>query len=249
MVAMLIPILALGLPIMDTLLAILRRWSRRLPISQADREHVHHKLLAMGFSHREAVIVLYGACLALAAGALAVASQSNLAVGLVLGILGLAGVAAVRIIGAGEIVGMLRRVGESLRASRVEREAAAGKTAAFLLRQSAGLDDVREALATYVNSLHASQATVYAGSAAGSVLLEVKGSLCAGAGEESSREEALPLPSGGKAVLVIRGRKCEEFKFPEDLKAALTSALAAMENREGAGEAGGARAIEGLAVQ
>lgn len=248
-VAMLIPILALGLPIMDTLLAIIRRWSRRLPVSQADREHVHHKLLAMGFSHKEAVIVLYGTCLTLAAGALAVASRSDLAVGLVLGILCLAGVAAVRIVGAGEIVGFMRRVGETLRANRHERQRAAERNAAFWLNQSASLDDVRKVLEAYVNSLHAAEAIIYAENVAGNVLLEVSGSCCEVAGQGASREEVLALPSGKKIVLVVKGRGLEGVEFPEELKAALTRVLGEMEKLGRQSKSGEARGIrEGFAA-
>jgi UDP-GlcNAc:undecaprenyl-phosphate GlcNAc-1-phosphate transferase len=50
-VAILIPIVALGLPIIDTLLAMARRLYRGLPIPTADREHIHHKLIKHGFSH------------------------------------------------------------------------------------------------------------------------------------------------------------------------------------------------------
>jgi UDP-GlcNAc:undecaprenyl-phosphate/decaprenyl-phosphate GlcNAc-1-phosphate transferase len=58
--ALLIPIIALGLPIIDMIYAIIRRWNRGVPIGQADRDHIHHKLLEKGFSHRKAVIMLYG---------------------------------------------------------------------------------------------------------------------------------------------------------------------------------------------
>jgi UDP-GlcNAc:undecaprenyl-phosphate GlcNAc-1-phosphate transferase len=71
-VAMLVPILALGLPIMDTFLAMARRAVRGQPLFAADKEHVHHKLLAMGLSQRNAVIILYGVCLLFAAAALGV---------------------------------------------------------------------------------------------------------------------------------------------------------------------------------
>ena len=65
-VAVSIPLLALGLPLADTALAMMRRMLRgRSPFS-ADREHIHHKLLDLGLSHRQAVLVLYGACLLLA---------------------------------------------------------------------------------------------------------------------------------------------------------------------------------------
>jgi UDP-GlcNAc:undecaprenyl-phosphate GlcNAc-1-phosphate transferase len=69
-VAVLIPCIALGLPIMDTLLAIGRRALRGRPLFQADREHIHHRLLALGLTHRQAVLVLYGFCVFLGAVAL-----------------------------------------------------------------------------------------------------------------------------------------------------------------------------------
>jgi UDP-GlcNAc:undecaprenyl-phosphate GlcNAc-1-phosphate transferase len=69
-VALLIPCIALGLPIMDTLLAIGRRALRGRPLFQADREHIHHKLMERGLTHRQAVLVLYGFCALLGATAL-----------------------------------------------------------------------------------------------------------------------------------------------------------------------------------
>lgn len=59
-VAMLIPIAALGVPIMDTLSAIIRRTWRGQMFYQSDKEHVHHTLLTVGFSHQGAVLFLYG---------------------------------------------------------------------------------------------------------------------------------------------------------------------------------------------
>ena len=55
----LVPFFALAVPLIDTVLAMLRRWLRGVPLSQADGRHIHHRLLAMGLSHRHAVIVLY----------------------------------------------------------------------------------------------------------------------------------------------------------------------------------------------
>lgn len=57
--ALAIPILVLGLPIFDTLFAILRRVLSGRPIGEADRGHIHHRLLDMGISHRMSVIILY----------------------------------------------------------------------------------------------------------------------------------------------------------------------------------------------
>lgn len=76
-VAVLIPCIALGLPIMDTLLAIGRRAMRGRPLFQADKEHIHHKLMDRGFSHRQAVLVLYGFCILLGAAALVLTYASS----------------------------------------------------------------------------------------------------------------------------------------------------------------------------
>jgi len=56
---LLIPALILAVPFLDTAYAVFRRIVRRVPISLADREHLHHRLLRMGHSHRRAVLVLY----------------------------------------------------------------------------------------------------------------------------------------------------------------------------------------------
>ena len=58
--ALVAPLFVLALPIVDTLLAILRRGLRGLPIFRPDRKHIHHRLLEMGFSRRKAVLSIYG---------------------------------------------------------------------------------------------------------------------------------------------------------------------------------------------
>ncbi|MGO5075644.1 MraY family glycosyltransferase [Clostridium sporogenes] len=57
--AIVVPILALGLPIYDTLFAMIRRKINGKPIMQADRGHLHHRLLDMGLTQRQAVIIMY----------------------------------------------------------------------------------------------------------------------------------------------------------------------------------------------
>lgn len=59
LVAVAIPVVSFGLPILETVLSILRRLISGRPIFTADREHIHHKLLQRGLSHRQVVIVLY----------------------------------------------------------------------------------------------------------------------------------------------------------------------------------------------
>ena len=55
----LLPALVLGLPIFDTLMAIIRRTSRHQSISTADKEHLHHKIMKAGFGQRRAVLLMY----------------------------------------------------------------------------------------------------------------------------------------------------------------------------------------------
>ena len=58
-VALVIPLLVLGIPIFDTGFAILRRVKNRRPIYLADRGHLHHRFANLGYSQRHTVIILY----------------------------------------------------------------------------------------------------------------------------------------------------------------------------------------------
>jgi UDP-GlcNAc:undecaprenyl-phosphate GlcNAc-1-phosphate transferase len=55
------PLMALSIPLLDTSLAILRRFLRGQPIFDADRNHIHHRLLERGFTPRRVALLLYGA--------------------------------------------------------------------------------------------------------------------------------------------------------------------------------------------
>ncbi len=58
-VALIVPMIALGLPIMDTALAIVRRYLRGVPIFSPDRGHLHHRLLDKGLSQKQVVLLMY----------------------------------------------------------------------------------------------------------------------------------------------------------------------------------------------
>lgn len=58
-ITLVIPITILGIPITDTLYAILRRKINKKPISEADKFHIHHRFVALGFSHKQAVLIIY----------------------------------------------------------------------------------------------------------------------------------------------------------------------------------------------
>ncbi len=54
-----VPLLILAIPILDTLFAIIRRLLKHQHIYTADKEHLHHQLLGMNFSHRNTVLIIY----------------------------------------------------------------------------------------------------------------------------------------------------------------------------------------------
>jgi len=68
-----LPIIVLGVPIFDTLFAILRRAKRRMSPFRADREHIHHRLVRVGLHHRTVVLVMYFVCSYLALTAYSIA--------------------------------------------------------------------------------------------------------------------------------------------------------------------------------
>ena len=71
------PLMALALPLTDVGLAVVRRFLRNAPLFQGDRGHIHHRVLALGFSTSRAALILYGACCASATMALVVTMNSR----------------------------------------------------------------------------------------------------------------------------------------------------------------------------
>jgi len=67
-IALAVPLLIIGVPIFDTASAIVRRLMHRRPIQEADRGHIHHRLLGRGFNQKQTVLIIYVWCAALAVG-------------------------------------------------------------------------------------------------------------------------------------------------------------------------------------
>lgn len=59
-VSLIIPILILGVPLSDTILAMIRRKLNNVPMFRADKGHLHHALLQFGFSQRKTILIIYG---------------------------------------------------------------------------------------------------------------------------------------------------------------------------------------------
>lgn len=58
-ISFLIPIFILGVPISDTLIAMVRRYMNKQPITSPDSSHLHHRLLKFGLTHRQTVLFIY----------------------------------------------------------------------------------------------------------------------------------------------------------------------------------------------
>jgi UDP-GlcNAc:undecaprenyl-phosphate GlcNAc-1-phosphate transferase len=105
--AALLPVFIVGLPIADTLIAMARRTLHRLEhhtggVFQADRDHIHHRLLALGVSHGTVVLLLYAAGLLFAAAALLSIFLNAREAGLMVTALLLAGIVGIRRLGYDE---------------------------------------------------------------------------------------------------------------------------------------------------
>ena len=119
-VSLLVPVLALGLPIVDTLLSILRRFLERRPLFSPDRGHIHHRLLDMGLTQRRAVLLLYAICLVFTVASVAVSLGRSWVVGVALLIASVAVVGIVRFVGYFEYLFLIRRQKSRLRTRETE---------------------------------------------------------------------------------------------------------------------------------
>ena len=82
---LLVPLLVLGIPFLDVVLAVVRRMRRGLGIAHADKEHIHHRLMLIGHGHRQAVLLMYLWSALLSGSALAIGwIDGRIAVGAIL---------------------------------------------------------------------------------------------------------------------------------------------------------------------
>jgi len=76
-ISLVLPIIVLGIPIFDTAFAILRRTLNKRPISEADRGHIHHRLLDRGLTQKQTVLILYFVSITLGALAVLIAGMNT----------------------------------------------------------------------------------------------------------------------------------------------------------------------------
>jgi UDP-GlcNAc:undecaprenyl-phosphate GlcNAc-1-phosphate transferase len=109
-VSMLVPMVALGVPIFDTLFSMLRRTLERRNLFSPDRGHVHHRLIDMGITHRRAVMLLYGVSVLLMVSAIAIALGRSWESGAALLVASVVLTGLIRFVGYFEYVRAKRRV-------------------------------------------------------------------------------------------------------------------------------------------
>jgi UDP-GlcNAc:undecaprenyl-phosphate GlcNAc-1-phosphate transferase len=123
----LMPILAFGVPLLDTITAPLRRFVRGKKMFEPDREHVHHKLIAKGWSQRRTVVFLYGVTAFLALMAVLIVNMRDVPAGLFILLLGGALILFVRTAGwfsffaLDKVAGWIRDISDEAGVSRGRR--------------------------------------------------------------------------------------------------------------------------------
>jgi len=123
----LIPLLALGIPIFDTILSPLRRWIRGRKMFRPDKEHIHHQLLSMGLTSRRAVLLIYGISCGLCLLAILLINLRNEMAGLLVVVLTVAAFIVVRKMGyleylaVDKISGWFRDISDEVGLSRDRR--------------------------------------------------------------------------------------------------------------------------------
>jgi UDP-GlcNAc:undecaprenyl-phosphate GlcNAc-1-phosphate transferase len=124
---LLIPLLALGVPIFDTILSPVRRFIRGRKMFQPDQGHIHHRLMEMGLSSRRAVLIIYGISCGLCLLAITLVNLRNEMAGLLLIVLGTAAFIIVRKLGyleyfaADKLLGWLRDLSDEAGFTRNRR--------------------------------------------------------------------------------------------------------------------------------
>lgn len=148
-IAIVVPVLALGVPIMDTLLAMVRRFLERRSIFSADRGHIHHRLLDLGLTQRRAVLILYGVSVVFCGGAIAVYLGRTWQIGVALLAVTVALVGIVRFVGYFEYVQLRRRQRLHIHSRTTEKLRRAVPAVLPHITAAAELDDLRDVLEAF----------------------------------------------------------------------------------------------------
>jgi UDP-GlcNAc:undecaprenyl-phosphate GlcNAc-1-phosphate transferase len=129
---MLVTVVGLGVPILDTTFALVRRGVRGFPLFHADDEHIHHRLSDLGFSKRRVILGVYGICVVLSLIALSIIWSQGRTIPIAIGAVFLLAIFALRYL---QYVRSFSNVGD-----QIERLFARRRTVRYALLQAQILD-------------------------------------------------------------------------------------------------------------
>jgi UDP-GlcNAc:undecaprenyl-phosphate GlcNAc-1-phosphate transferase len=146
--AMLVIVIALGVPILDTAFAILRRSIRGVPIFSADAEHIHHRLILLGYSKGRALLAMYSVCVVLSLVGISILLTKGVALPVAGAVLFLLAIAAARYLGYVRSWSNLReQISQALsRRRRLEHIRAHARVLEFDIEECASLEDFTNVL-------------------------------------------------------------------------------------------------------
>ena len=145
-VAVAIPVVSFGLPVLETVLSVLRRFLSGEPLFAADRGHIHHKLLERGFSQQQVVWILYVVSAACGLLSLFLLYPSGPTVGVVLFVIGVGIWVGVQHLGYHEFNELRRVASRTMEQKRIIVNNLAIRRATRALSKAQSFDEIREAL-------------------------------------------------------------------------------------------------------
>lgn len=145
-VAVAIPIVSFGLPVLETTLSVFRRWMNGQPLFGADREHIHHKLLDRGFSQRQVVVILYGVSALFGLLSLFLLYPGGATLGIVLFVLGAGIWIGVQRLGYHEFFELSRVAQRTIEQKRIIRNNLTLRRASRALARVETIDELRRVL-------------------------------------------------------------------------------------------------------
>lgn len=146
LLAVVIPVIAFGVPLLDTSIAIVRRYLRHEPIFTADRGHIHHRLSDLGHSPKAVALLLYIACAGFASLALLLAAPGRPTVVPVFLVAGAVLVLGVQRLNVPELSELGRVMSRGLQQRRVISHNVRLYSAADALKVAETAEDVLDAL-------------------------------------------------------------------------------------------------------
>lgn len=146
LVAVAIPVISFGLPVLETVLSVFRRFLSGQPLFAADRQHIHHKLLELGFSQQKVVWILYVVSAACGLLSLFLLYPSGPTVGIVLFVVGVGIWVGVQHLGYHEFVELRRVAARTMDQKKIIVNNLAVRRASRALSNAQSFDEIREAL-------------------------------------------------------------------------------------------------------